>query len=84
MVVCLTIVLTCSEHQQLLLKKVLATIQKVPTSDDSTWTNTWHWVLTYVRLWDIADDSDALCGHLLFRITDGRVSAEMSSNGELY
>ncbi|BEI86125.1 hypothetical protein CcaverHIS002_0604120 [Cutaneotrichosporon cavernicola] len=59
-----------NEQQQMLLKKVIAMVQRIPTTDDSSWTNTWHWVL-----------SDALCGHLLLSITDGRVSAEMRSAG---
>ncbi|BEJ16961.1 hypothetical protein CspHIS471_0603620 [Cutaneotrichosporon sp. HIS471] len=59
-----------NEQQQMLLKKVIATVQRIPTTDDNSWTNTWHWVL-----------SDALCGHLLLSITDGRVSAEMRSAG---
>lgn len=59
-----------NEHQHVLLKKVLAMVQKSPTADDNTWTNTWHWVL-----------ADAMYGHLLLAITDGRVSAEMRSNG---
>jgi hypothetical protein len=37
-----------SEQQQGLLKKALAVAQKVPEADDGTWTNTWHWVLSYV------------------------------------
>lgn len=45
-------------------------VQKIPTSEDNAWTNTWHWVLT-----------DAMCGHLLLEINDGRVSAETRSNG---
>ncbi|GMK54175.1 hypothetical protein CspeluHIS016_0107610 [Cutaneotrichosporon spelunceum] len=59
-----------NEQQQVLLKKVIAMVQRIPTTDDHSWTNTWHWVL-----------SDALCGHLLLSITDGRVSAEMRSAG---
>lgn len=35
-----------SDQQNALLKKVLATVQKIPASDDNSWTNTWHWVLT--------------------------------------
>lgn len=45
-------------------------VQKIPMSEDNAWTNTWHWVLT-----------DAMCGHLLLEINDGRVSAETRSNG---
>ncbi|EJT48704.1 hypothetical protein A1Q1_02249 [Trichosporon asahii var. asahii CBS 2479] len=62
--------LTGSEQQHALLKKVLGMVQKIPTSEDNAWTNTWHWVLT-----------DAMCGHLLLEINDGRVSAETRSNG---
>lgn len=62
--------LTCSEQQHALLKKVLNMVQKIPSSEDNAWTNTWHWVLT-----------DAMCGHLLLEISEGRVSAEMRSNG---
>ncbi|KAI9634308.1 uncharacterized protein MKK02DRAFT_34810 [Dioszegia hungarica] len=59
-----------TEPQLALLKKALEVAQNVPESDDGTWTNTWHWVL-----------SDASCGHMLFSITDGRVSAETKSSG---
>ncbi|TXT10673.1 hypothetical protein VHUM_02178 [Vanrija humicola] len=59
-----------NETQRILLKKVLAMVQRIPTNDDNSWQNTWHWVL-----------ADALCGHLLLSITDGRVSAETRSNG---
>lgn len=45
-------------------------VQKIPTSEDNAWTNTWHWVLT-----------DAMCGHLLLEVAEGRVSAETRSNG---
>ncbi|KLT44995.1 hypothetical protein CC85DRAFT_282909 [Cutaneotrichosporon oleaginosum] len=59
-----------NEQQQVLLKRVMGMVQRIPTTDDNSWTNTWHWVL-----------SDALCGHLLLSITDGRVSAEIRSAG---
>jgi len=73
-----------------LLQKALGITQKVPPPEseekpDGTWTNTWHWVLSSVisltmrhRLTEL---SDASCGHLLFSVTDGRVSAETKSTG---
>ncbi|KAK4686482.1 hypothetical protein P7C73_g3646, partial [Tremellales sp. Uapishka_1] len=59
-----------NEQQQILLKKALAIMQRIPAADDSARTNAWHWVL-----------SDASCGHLLLSITDSRVSAETKSAG---
>lgn len=34
-----------NEHQQVLLKKVITMVHKSPSTEDNTWTNTWHWVL---------------------------------------
>ncbi|CAD6573886.1 MAG: hypothetical protein TREMPRED_000956 [Tremellales sp. Tagirdzhanova-0007] len=64
-----------NEYQQAVLKKAIGITQVIPQAEadgkpDGTWTNTWHWVL-----------SDAACGHLLFSVTDGRVSAETKSTG---
>jgi hypothetical protein len=73
----------CSEQQQVLLKKVIAMVQRIPTTDDNSWTNTWHWVLSYVGGEARLTARDASCGHLLLSITDGRVSAEMRSAGGL-
>ncbi|OCF34791.1 hypothetical protein I316_03335 [Kwoniella heveanensis BCC8398] len=59
-----------SESQKALLKKIVNVANKIPKQDDTTWTNTWHWVL-----------SDASCGHMLLSITDSRVSAEIKTSG---
>lgn len=67
----------------MLLKKVIAMVQRIPTTDDNSWTNTWHWVLSYVSHEAKLTARDASCGHLLLSITDGRVSAEIRSAGEL-
>ena len=44
---------TCSEYQQAVLKKAIGITQVIPEAEadgkpDGTWTNTWHWVLSYV------------------------------------
>ncbi|WVF66621.1 hypothetical protein IAT40_001361 [Kwoniella sp. CBS 6097] len=59
-----------NDQQQALLKKIVNITSKIPQQDDTTWTNTWHWVL-----------SDASCGHMLLSITDSRVSAEIKTAG---
>ncbi|WVR03153.1 hypothetical protein IAU60_000143 [Kwoniella sp. DSM 27419] len=60
-----------NEHQLSLLKKIVGAVADIPKDkENTTWTNTWHWVL-----------SDASCGHMLLAITDSRVSAEIKTSG---
>lgn len=41
-------------------------------ADEPAWKNTWHWNL-----------SDSSFGHLILDIREGRVSAELKSQGQL-
>lgn len=74
------------EHQSVLLDKALSVIDKVPPAqtagtvsvgpgsatgaEDPAWKNCWNWNLC-----------DAAYGHLVLDIKDGRVSAELKSQG---
>lgn len=67
-----------SEQQKVLLEKALGIFQtlelkKDKKEEDPTWKNTWNWNLC-----------DANFGHLVLDIKEGRVSAELTSQGALH
>ena len=70
------------EHQRVLLDKALSVIDRIPSQnsaaanpaippEDPAWKNCWNWNLC-----------DAAYGSLVLDIKDGRVSAELKSQGE--
>lgn len=66
-----------SDNQRILLEKCLSVVERVPappqagpTPEEPSWKNCWNWNLC-----------DAAYGHLLLDIKDGRVSAELRSQG---
>lgn len=72
----------CSENQRILLDKALAVIERIPAApttsgpgstsgEESAWKNCWNWNLC-----------DAANGSLVLDIRNGRVSAELKSQGE--
>lgn len=61
------------EHQRVLLDKALSVVDRVPTAsvnDEPAWKNCWNWNLC-----------DAAYGSLVLDIKEGRVSAELKSQG---
>src|SRR6266404_3104720 len=62
------------EHQRVLLDKALSVVDRVPPpgTEESAWKNCWNWNLC-----------DAAYGSLLLDIKEGRVSAELKSQGVL-
>ena len=61
------------EHQRVLLDKALSVVERVPTvggAEESAWKNCWNWNLC-----------DAAYGSLILEIKEGRVSAELKSQG---
>ncbi|KAI0829266.1 hypothetical protein BC628DRAFT_1408767 [Trametes gibbosa] len=73
------------EHQRVLLDKALSVVQRIPTppnqpnptgqpfAEEPAWKNCWNWNLC-----------DAAYGSLVLDIKDGRVSAELKSQGFNY
>ncbi|KAG8968533.1 hypothetical protein FRB90_010808, partial [Tulasnella sp. 427] len=66
------------DHQKILLEKALSLITKppstsAPAAEDAQWKNTWNWNLC-----------DAAFGYLVLDIREGRVSAELKSQGFNY
>ena len=70
------------EHQRVLLDKALSVVERIPSqnpaasnpaipSEDPAWKNCWNWNLC-----------DAAYGSLVLDVKDGRVSAELKSQGE--
>lgn len=72
------------EHQRVLLDKALSVLERIPAplnqpnpnghlpAEEPAWKNCWNWNLC-----------DAAYGNLVLDIKDGRVSAELKSQGEL-
>ncbi|KAG8783878.1 hypothetical protein FS842_007102, partial [Serendipita sp. 407] len=68
------------DNQKLLLEKALSVVERVPppvagggSADENAWKNCWNWNLT-----------DAAFGQLVLDIKEGRVNAEMRSQGFNY
>ncbi|KAG8851977.1 hypothetical protein FRB96_008992 [Tulasnella sp. 330] len=68
------------EHQKLLLEKTFMVSERVPApsatgpaNEEPAWKNTWNWNLC-----------DASFGHLVLDIREGRISAELKSQGFNY
>ncbi|KAG2150317.1 uncharacterized protein EDB93DRAFT_345628 [Suillus bovinus] len=64
------------EHQRVLLDKALSVIERVPNAqgpEEPSWKNCWNWNLC-----------DAAFGSLVLDIKDGRISAELKSQGFNY
>lgn len=69
-----------SDNQKLLLEKALSVVERIPppvaaggSADENAWKNCWNWNLT-----------DAAFGQLVLDIKEGRVNAEMKSQGFNY
>lgn len=61
------------EHQRVLLDKALSVVERVPTAgggEEPAWKNCWNWNLC-----------DAAYGSLVLEVKEGRVSAELKSQG---
>uniref|UniRef100_D8QLK5 DUF2433 domain-containing protein n=1 Tax=Schizophyllum commune (strain H4-8 / FGSC 9210) TaxID=578458 RepID=D8QLK5_SCHCM len=70
--------LVIDEHQRVLLEKALSVIERIPppqppAGDEPSWKNCWNWNLC-----------DAAFGALTLDIREGRVSAELKSQGFNY
>ncbi|KAL1747796.1 hypothetical protein HDZ31DRAFT_31203 [Schizophyllum fasciatum] len=70
--------LVLDEHQRVLLEKALSVIERIPppqppAGDEPSWKNCWNWNLC-----------DAAFGALVLDIREGRVSAELKSQGFNY
>ncbi|KAG1787648.1 uncharacterized protein HD556DRAFT_1246452 [Suillus plorans] len=64
------------EHQRVLLDKALSVIERVPNAqgpEEPSWKNCWNWNLC-----------DAAFGSLVLDVKDGRISAELKSQGFNY
>lgn len=68
------------ENQKILLEKALSVVERIPppvstvnSADENAWKNCWNWNLT-----------DAAYGQLVLDIKEGRVNAEMRSQGFNY
>lgn len=66
------------ENQRVLLEKALSVIERIPppqppTGDEPSWKNCWNWNLC-----------DAAFGSLILDVREGRVSAELKSQGFNY
>ncbi|KAK7057791.1 Ser/Thr protein phosphatase [Favolaschia claudopus] len=64
------------EHQRVLLDKALSVIERLPsaaTGEDPAWKNCWNWNLC-----------DAAYGSLILDVKEGRISAELKSQGFNY
>lgn len=62
------------EHQRVLLDKALSVIERVPNAqgpEEPSWKNCWNWNLC-----------DAAFGSLVLDVKDGRISAELKSQGK--
>jgi hypothetical protein len=73
-------ILCSSENQKILLEKALSVVERIPppviaggSADENAWKNCWNWNLT-----------DAAFGQLVLDIKEGRVNAEMRSQGFNY
>ena len=70
-----------SDNQKILLEKALSVVERIPSavttggnnSDENAWKNCWNWNLT-----------DAAYGQLILDIREGRVNAELKSQGFNY
>lgn len=68
-----------SDNQKILLEKCLSVVERIPpvsaagSADENAWKNCWNWNLT-----------DAAYGQLVLDIKEGRVNAEMKSQGFNY
>jgi hypothetical protein len=70
-----------SDNQKILLEKALSVVERIPSavttgannSDENAWKNCWNWNLT-----------DAAYGQLILDIKEGRVNAELKSQGFNY
>jgi hypothetical protein len=61
------------EHQRVLLDKALSVVERLPTvatGEDPAWKNCWNWNLC-----------DAAYGSLILDVKEGRISAELKSQG---
>lgn len=70
----------CSDNQRILLEKCLSVVERVPSpsqsgisAEEPAWKNCWNWNLC-----------DAAYGYLILDIKEGRVSAELRSQGKPY
>ncbi|KAJ7935396.1 Ser/Thr protein phosphatase [Mycena leptocephala] len=64
------------EHQRVLLDKALSVVERLPTvatGEDPAWKNCWNWNLC-----------DAAYGSLILDVKEGRISAELKSQGFNY
>ncbi|KAJ7496586.1 hypothetical protein FB451DRAFT_198520 [Mycena latifolia] len=64
------------EHQRVLLDKALSVVERVPTAaagEEPAWKNCWNWNLC-----------DAAYGSLILDVREGRISAELKSQGFNY
>ncbi|KAJ7672117.1 hypothetical protein B0H17DRAFT_1084501 [Mycena rosella] len=64
------------EHQRVLLDKALSVVERVPNAaagEDPAWKNCWNWNLC-----------DAAYGSLILDVREGRISAELKSQGFNY
>ncbi|KAJ7099332.1 Ser/Thr protein phosphatase [Mycena belliarum] len=64
------------EHQRVLLDKALSVVERVPTAaagEEPAWKNCWNWNLC-----------DAAYGSLILDVKEGRISAELKSQGFNY
>jgi len=70
-----------SDNQKILLEKAMSVVERIPppvaaaggSADENAWKNCWNWNLT-----------DAAFGQLVLDIKEGRVNAEMKSQGFNY
>ena len=64
------------ENQRVLLDKALSVVEKLPPAggaEEASWKNCWNWNLC-----------DAAYGSLVLDVKDGRVSAELKSQGQFF